>query len=124
MGVKLIRASGRITKGIAAEDTIAMPAQAAFVHAATVTALNPKSIAFLIVVVPQFLTPDAPLIPQFAALIATFVTMAALNALSYARIADRMGPRLREPAALIWLNRTGGAALIGMGPVTALMRRA
>jgi threonine/homoserine/homoserine lactone efflux protein len=128
MGFKLIGASGKITKGLAAEETTGMPARAVFAHAATVTALNPKSIAFFIAFfiafVPQFLRPETPLVPQFAALIATFVTMAALNALSYALIADKMGARLREPKALIWLNRTGGTALIGMGAVNALMRRA
>jgi threonine/homoserine/homoserine lactone efflux protein len=124
MGFKLIRASGKITRGLAAEDAVAMPARAVFVHAATVTALNPKSIAFFIAFVPQFLRPEAPLIPQFVILIATFVTMAALNALSYALIADRMGAHLREPRTLVWLNRTGGTALIGMGALTALLKRA
>jgi threonine/homoserine/homoserine lactone efflux protein len=124
IGFKLIRASGKITKGLVAEDAATMPARAVFTHAATVTALNPKSNAYFIAFVPQFLQPDATLIPQFVVLIGTSVTMAALNALCYALIADKMGTRLREPRALVWLNRTGGTALIGMGAVTALTRRA
>lgn len=124
MGFKLLRASGKITKGLAAEDTVALPASQVFLHATTVTALNPKSIAFFIAFVPQFLRPDHPLVPQFTILIATFVIMAALNALSYALLADRMGQRMRAPETLVWLNRAGGTALIGMGAVTALLKRA
>src|SRR6056297_1326248 len=62
--------------------------RAVFGHAAAVTALNPKSIAFFIAFVPQFLDPAAPLLSQTALLIATFVTLAALNALAYALLAS------------------------------------
>ena len=124
MGVKLLIASGQITKGIAPGDAPPLPARAVFWHAALVTALNPKSIAFFVAFVPQFIRTDAPLMPQFAILIATFVTLATLNALSYALLADRMGNRLRGPRALVWMNRAGGTALIGMGALTALLKRA
>lgn len=124
MGLRLLAASRRVTQGPAADDAPAMPARDVFLHAATVTALNPKSIAFFIAFVPQFLRPDRPLVPQFTILIATFVTLAALNALSYALLADRMGQRMRSPRMLAWMHRAGGTALIGMGAVTALMKRA
>jgi threonine/homoserine/homoserine lactone efflux protein len=124
MGVRLFRAASHIERGIATIDQPPLPARSVFLHAATVTALNPKSIAFFIAFVPQFLRTDAPLLPQFAVLVATFVTMAALNAFGYALLADRLGSRLRGPRALVWMNRTGGAALVGMGAVTALLKRA
>lgn len=124
MGLSLLRASGRITRGLAAEHAAALPARKVFGHALVVTALNPKSIAFFIAFVPQFLSPEAPLLPQFTILIATFVAMATLNALAYALLADRLGSRLKSPRALVWMNRAGGTALIGMGVVTASLRRA
>ena len=127
MGVKLFRAA-QDPKSLAPADTPAdapiLPARQVFGHAALVTALNPKSIAFFVAFVPQFIRTDAPLWPQFAILIATFVTMAAANALSYALLADRMGERLRRPSAMVWMNRAGGTALIGMGALTALLKRA
>ncbi|PKP72987.1 MAG: lysine transporter LysE [Alphaproteobacteria bacterium HGW-Alphaproteobacteria-6] len=101
-----------------------LPARGVFVHAATVTALNPKSIAFFIAFVPQFLRPEAAMLPQATILTATFVGLAALNTLAYALLADRMGARLRRPGAGRWLNRVGGGALIGMGVMTATLRRA
>jgi threonine/homoserine/homoserine lactone efflux protein len=94
-----------------------------FGHAAIVTALNPKSIAFFIAFVPQFLNASTPLLPQFAILIATFVTLALLNALAYALLASAMRQRMTRPSVRLWLGRIGGGALIGMGALTATLRR-
>lgn len=98
-------------------------ARGVFVHAATVTALNPKSIAFFIAFVPQFIRPDQALAPQFALLVATFVGLAALNALAYALAADRLRHMIGRPAVLRGLARGGGVALIAMGVLTATLRR-
>jgi len=95
-----------------------------FRHAAIVTALNPKSIAFFIAFVPQFVRLDAPLLPQFTILVATFVALAALNALAYALLADRLRQTIRRPTVITGLTRAGGLALISMGVLTATLRRA
>ncbi|MEQ9261414.1 MAG: LysE family transporter, partial [Roseovarius sp.] len=95
-----------------------------FWHATAVTALNPKSIAFFIAFVPQFVTVGAPLAPQFAILIASFVTLAAVNALAFALLADRLRASIGKPSVIGWLTRGGGVALIGMGVMTATLRRA
>lgn len=94
-----------------------------FTHAAAVTALNPKSIAFFVAFVPQFLRPELPLLPQFAILIATFVVLAALNALAYALLADRLRTWVGRPRVINGLTRTGGLTLMGMGIATAILRR-
>ena len=120
MGLKLLRApAATLDRPEAAQ---ARPATI-FRHAATVTALNPKSIAFFIAFVPQFVTPTQPLLPQFAILTATFVTLAALNALAYALAADRLRRTIRR-AVLTWLTRAGGGALLAMAAATATLRRA
>ncbi len=122
LGIKLLRSAP--SGGLAPTDVPATRASRIFGHTATVTALNPKSIAFFIAFVPQFLQPQAPLAPQFAILIATFVTLAALNALAYALLADRLRTTIGRPSVLTGLTRLGGAALIGMGLMTATLRRA
>lgn len=94
-----------------------------FTHAAAVTALNPKSIAFFVAFVPQFLRPELPLLPQFAILITTFVVLAALNALAYALLADRLRTWVGRPRVINGLTRTGGLTLMGMGIATAILRR-
>ena len=51
------------------------------------TALNPKSIAFFVAFLPQFLDLAAPVAPQMMIFEATFLPLAALNALGYALLA-------------------------------------
>ncbi|MEL7279661.1 MAG: LysE family translocator [Pseudomonadota bacterium] len=92
-------------------------------HAAAVTALNPKSVAFFIAFVPQFVVVDQPILPQFAILVATFVSIAAANALAYALLADRLRQTIKLPSVIGWFSRGGGVALIGMGIMTAFVRR-
>lgn len=120
LGWKLLRS--------APSDGLALPktdvtAKSVFGHATLVTALNPKSIAFFIAFVPQFLRPDTALLPQFTVLIATFVLLAAVNALAYALLADRMRAWIGRGSVITWLTRAGGGALIAMGVMTAALRR-
>lgn len=123
LGVKLLRSapSGGLEPLAAGRD---VTPQGVFGHAAAVTALNPKSIAFFIAFVPQFVRADAPLLPQFAILIITFVTLAAINALAYALLADRLRRTIGRPAVITWLTRAGGATLVAMGILTATLKRA
>ena len=122
LGIRLLRSapSEGLTATKARRD---VTAGGVFTHAAIVTALNPKSIAFFIAFVPQFLRPDAPLGPQFAILIATFVGLAAFNALAYAPLADRLRSTVGRPKVITGLTRAGGATLVGMGVATAILRR-
>lgn len=123
LGVRMIRSAGSAAPELARQSGDVGP-KAAFWNAATVTALNPKSIAFFIAFVPQFLSAEAPLVGQSLILIATFVTLAAVNALAYALLADRMRVAIKRPNVIAWLTRCGGGALIAMGLATAAVRRA
>jgi len=121
LGIKLLRSApseGFDTSSLQRNIT----GRGVFVHTAAVTALNPKSIAFFIAFVPQFISLNAPLPPQFAILIATFVGLAAINSLAYALLADRLRQTIRRPGVITWLTRGGGGALIAMGVMTATLR--
>ena len=120
LGVKLIRSAPATGLAVPNAD---VNAAHVFGHAAAVTALNPKSIAFFIAFVPQFVRTDAPLLPQFTILITTFVGLAAFNALAYALLADRLRRVIAKPNVITWITRGGGAALITMGVLTATLRR-
>lgn len=102
---------------------VALPAASAMRDAYVVTALNPKSIAFFVAFVPQFIVAGAAFAPQAAILIATFVVMAAANAALYAVLAGRLAGAVRRPAVRRFVNRAGGTMLIGAGVATAAMRR-
>ena len=122
LGYKLLRSAGG--SGLAEMSATPDLSQGrVFWHAAAVTALNPKSIAFFVAFVPQFIDPSAVLLPQFAILIATFVGMAGCSALIYALLASRMRSVIGRPAVIAWLTRMGGVALIAMGVATATLRR-
>ncbi len=95
-----------------------------FFHAFTVTALNPKSIVFFVSFVPQFIDRKADFLPQMLVMEATFVTLATLNALGYAFLADRARGLIRKASVQKTVNRTGGAMLISAGTVTAIYSRA
>ncbi len=123
LGFKMLRSAGQADLGDLAKGSD-LPARGVFGHAAAVTALNPKSIGFFIAFVPQFITPTAPMLPQFAILISTFVALAAFNALAYALLADKMRSRISRPAVLRNLTRLGGITLMGMGLLTATLKRA
>ena len=121
LGIKLIRSAP--SAGLTIPGSTDISATRVFGHTAAVTALNPKSIAFFIAFVPQFIRPEAPLLPQFAILTATFVGLAAINAFAYALLADRLRQVLKRPALITWITRAGGGALITMGILTATLRR-
>ena len=123
MGIRLLRSAGSVQVG-AMPDTPAETPRGVMRHAATVTALNPKSIAFFTAFVPQFLNPGAPYAPQAAILISTFVAAGGMTALSYALLADRLRARISRPGVIGGLTRLGGGALILMGLATATLRRA
>jgi threonine/homoserine/homoserine lactone efflux protein len=123
LGVKLWRSAAGASELEDMARPEAVTAGGVFGHTAVVTALNPKSIAFFIAFVPQFLRPGEALAPQFGILIATFVGLAGLNALAYALLADRLRLWIARPRAIASLTRIGGAALVAMGLATALLRR-
>lgn len=94
-----------------------------FKSAFVVTALNPKSIAFFVAFLPQFVDPQRQSLPQLILLGATFLVFAAVNAGLYAIFAGRLRDAVIDSRVNRWFNRCGGSALIGAGIVTATLER-
>jgi len=122
LGIKLFRGASTASLGDL-EESSETSALSVIGHATAVTALNPKSIVFFIAFVPQFVAVDSPLLPQFAILVVTFVGLAAINALAYALLADKLRAKIARPSVSAWFSRLGGTALIAMGVATAAFRR-
>lgn len=123
MGFKMLKGARHASAG----GLMDMPSEtprAVFRHAATVTALNPKSIGFFIAFVPQFIDPAGNIALQMSLMTVTFVGLASLNALAFALLADKLRARIMQPAILRGLTRLGGVTLMGMGVMTAMLRRA
>ncbi len=120
LGIRLWRSEPHLPQSDTAPER---PTRAIFGHAFVVTALNPKSIAFFIAFVPQFIDRSAPLLPQLVIMEATFVILAGINALVFALAADQLRTRIRRPSVLRWMNRAGAGCLVGMGVATAAVSR-
>jgi homoserine/homoserine lactone efflux protein len=87
-------------------------------------AVNPKGTAFMLAVVPQFLTPAEPLLPQYLVIAATLsFTDLVVNAV-YAALAARLLGLLRTPARMRALNRVFGGLFVALGVLLATFKRA
>jgi homoserine/homoserine lactone efflux protein len=85
--------------------------------------VNPKGTLFMLAVVPQFLDPARPLLPQYVTIAATLAfTDLVVNA-GYTALAARALAALRKPAQVRWVNCIFGSLYIGLATVLATVRR-
>jgi threonine/homoserine/homoserine lactone efflux protein len=119
LGIKLFRAGGALK---AEPRTTRSPAVKMMAHAWLVTALNPKSLTFFIAFLPQFLDRHADFWTQMAIFEATFLTLAFVNAFSYALVASRARSMVGNARTIRMFNRAGGTLLVGAGIATAAIR--
>jgi len=119
LGVKMWRQSGSLP----AMSKNGPPGRGMFSHAFVVTALNPKSIAFFVAFMPQFINQSASALPQLAILGATFILLAGLSVTLCAYLAGSMAGLMRRPQTHKIMSRTGGGLLMGAGLMTAALRR-
>jgi len=94
-----------------------------FKGAFVVTALNPKSIAFFVIFLPQFVNPERQALPQLLLLGTTFLVLASVNAALYAFFAGHLRDRMESRGVRRWFNRCGGSVLVGAGIFTAVLQR-
>lgn len=123
LGIMMFKNAPKEGAGLVDTDAQATPTRV-FWHSAFVTSLNPKGIGFFIAFVPQFISVETAYAPQATILIATFVALAAMNALAYALLADLLRGQIARPKVMRRLTQAGGLTLIGMSVATATLRRA
>jgi homoserine/homoserine lactone efflux protein len=89
-----------------------------------VNATNPKGILFMLAVLPQFIDPLKPQLPQYAICAATifFTDLVVMSA--YTVLAARVLRTLREPHHVRWINRSFGGLFVAAGAVLATFKRA
>jgi homoserine/homoserine lactone efflux protein len=85
---------------------------------------NPKALVFMLAVLPQFINPHAPLLPQYVAITVTMVTVDMLVMAGYTGLASRVLRLLRTPKQQKRLNRTFAGLFIGAATFLATLRRA
>jgi homoserine/homoserine lactone efflux protein len=97
--------------------------RALFAQGFLVNASNPKATIFLLAVLPQFIDPHAPALPQYLICLATLTAVDIVIMSGYALFAARVLRLLREPRQIRWMNRGFGALFILAGGFLALFRR-
>lgn len=118
LGVALWRAKGFATGALPAEAARPISARRAFGQGALVMLSNPKTILFFTTFLPQFMTPSAPLLPQFAVLALTLGMVELLIELALASAAGRFAPWLARNGRAF--NRVTGTAFIAIAAMVAL----
>lgn len=89
-----------------------------------VNASNPKAIVFILAVLPQFLDPALPLLPQYAVMTATMVGVDLVVMAGYTGLAARVLRLLRRPQQQRLLNRTFGGLFAAAAALLATVRHA
>ena len=85
--------------------------------------VNPKGTLFMLAVVPQFLDPARPLLPQYLVIAATLAfTDLVINA-GYTAFAARAFAALRTPRQVRWVNRVFGSLYVVLATLLATVRR-
>jgi homoserine/homoserine lactone efflux protein len=84
---------------------------------------NPKGLVFLLAVLPQFVVPTAPLLPQYLIIGVTMVAVDLVVMGGYAGLAARLLRWLTTRRQLIMLNRTISGLFATAAVVLALVRR-
>lgn len=87
-----------------------------------IAASNPKGLIYFGALLPQFISPEQPLVAQFTILTVVFVVMDLLWMLAYAKGGNFIMSWLRSPTHQRWFNWVCGGALVAMGVLMALMK--
>lgn len=88
-----------------------------------VNATNPKGLLFFLAVMPQFVVPTAPLLPQYLAIGVTMVAVDLVVMGLYAGLAVRLLTWLRTPRQQTLLNRVFAGLFATAAVVLSLLRR-
>ena len=122
LGLKLILGASKPMALQSGEAPSASPRKL-FGNAFIVTALNPKSIVFFIALLPQFISPAHPPVPQLWILGVTFVVLATVGATSYALFAASIRRFLASSRAQKAYGLVGGGLLCAAGVWALTARR-
>ncbi|MCY1292110.1 Homoserine/homoserine lactone efflux protein [compost metagenome] len=85
---------------------------------------NPKAIVFMLAVLPQFIDPHAPLLPQYLLMGVTMICIDLIVMAGYTGLAARLLRALRSPRQQRILNRTFAGLFVGAAALLATVRRA
>ena len=89
-----------------------------------VNASNPKAVVFMLAVLPQFIHPQEPLVPQYLIMGVTMIVVDLIVMAGYTGLASRVLRALRTPRQQRLMNRTFAGLFVGAAALLATVRRA
>ncbi len=120
MGVKLIQSKNDGSAGMnpqySAKD---ISSKKLFFQGMTVAISNPKAIVFLTALLPQFMSVEQSLLPQFIQLMATLMFFSFLFLMAYALLAYKVKDWLKKPGSGTTFNRISGSIFVAFGLLLA-----
>jgi homoserine/homoserine lactone efflux protein len=125
LGVKMLMSKPRGEEKIAANGNgNCVPARRGIaLQGLAVQLTNPKNLLFVLALLPQFISPDYPLLLQLSIMLAVTMLIDGAVLLVYAHIAARGASALKGSRVVTWLERGFGAALIFFGLKLLASRR-
>jgi homoserine/homoserine lactone efflux protein len=122
LGVQQWRAPAQPMTGVEGEREAVTPREL-FLRGLFVNLTNPKGIAFLLAVLPQFIDPAKPLFTQYAICAVTLALTDFMIMNIYTAIASKMLRWLREERHIRLMNRIFGGLFVGAGAVLVTFKR-
>ena len=124
LGIMMLRSKGMLDSSLrahAADDP--KSARDIFLKSFLVAVTNPKGYLFCSALLPQFIAPGAPQIPQYLIIAIVFAAIDFTIMFAYAMLGAQ-AVRLLKRSGSLWLDRICGCALLALSGSLALYRRA
>lgn len=122
LGLRLLRSKGGLDLSQLEAQPATVTARRIFGRSFLVAVTNPKGYLFCSALLPQFIDASAPQWPQYAAIALVFAGMDFAVMMGYAMLGAR-AVRLLRQRAVLWLDRSCGAALLALAGSLAFYRR-
>jgi homoserine/homoserine lactone efflux protein len=123
LGVQQWRSPARPPSSGNSGGTLTLRRRDAILRGWMVNAVNPKGTVFLLAVVPQFLDPSAPLLPQYLIVGLTLAVTDLIVMGGYTALAARLLSQLQSASHVRALNRIFGSLFVAAGALLAVFKR-
>ena len=121
LGLKMIIQAGHPVEEVHTQQS-PTKRNSAFWQGVALQAGNPKAILFFVALLPQFIVPQQPVLPQFALLGISSIVMELGILFTYGYLAERASAIFTTPRARIFQERLSGSILIAAAVGIAVVR--
>ncbi|MBA2673982.1 LysE family translocator [Ramlibacter sp.] len=122
LGIRMLRSKGGFEMPGVSGDAPPAGGRAIFMKSFLVAVTNPKGYLFCSALLPQFIDPAAPQLPQYLSIAVVFALLDFAVMFGYALAGARAAQLLRKAAAR-WIDRVCGGALLALAGSLLLWRR-